>query len=88
MSGLLKYLAAQAVLKGGRKLYEEEEEEMQEMPPVTPLEDNLLGVMPSQPVMPPELDMSDPIQREMIEKQLREQRAREMIMMQGAPRSN
>ena len=84
MSGLLKYLAAQAVLTGGRKLYEEEEE-MQEMPPVTPLEDNLLGVMPSQPVMPPELDMRDPMQREMIEKKLREQRAREMIMMQGIP---
>ena len=50
MSGLIKYLLAQAAIKGGKKINEMmEEEPEQELPPPHPVEEGLLSVLPAQP---------------------------------------
>ena len=60
MSGLIKYLLAQAALKGGKKLAEGMDEEPQE-PQEAP--------QPPQPLT--EAQMADPMQRSMYEAQMK-----------------
>ena len=57
MSGLLKYLLAQAAIKGGRAINEASQEE-----PEAP---------PERPPEPTPEQMADPIQRSMYEEQMR-----------------